>query len=136
MLAAFVVLNLIVFTETGLLFGFFLPGDSLLVTAGLVGHSVGWPIHWLIPTLCVAAILGDSSGYLIGRVAGPRFFTKEKSFFFRRDYLLMAQEFYRNTAARRSSSPSSSRSSAHSRRWSPGRGRCPTGGSSRTRSSA
>ena len=59
-LAAFVVLNLIVFTETGLLVGFFLPGDSLLVTAGLVGHSVGWPIHWLIPTLCVAAILGDS----------------------------------------------------------------------------
>lgn len=92
--AAFVVITLIVFTETGLLFGFFLPGDSLLVTAGLVGHSVGWPIHWLIPILCMAAIIGDSSGYLIGRTVGPRLFTKEKSFFFRRDYLLMAQEFY------------------------------------------
>jgi len=93
-LAAFVVLNLIVFTETGLLFGFFLPGDSLLVTAGLVAHSVGWPVQWLIPTLCLSAILGDSSGYLIGSKAGPRLFTKEKSFFFRKDYLLLAQEFY------------------------------------------
>jgi len=92
--AAFVVITLIVFTETGLLFGFFLPGDSLLVTAGLVGHSVGWPIQWLIPILCLAAILGDSSGYLIGRTVGPRLFTKEKSFFFRKDYLEMAQAFY------------------------------------------
>lgn len=93
-LAAFIVLNLIVFTETGLLVGFFLPGDSLLVTAGVVGHLVGWPIHVLIPTLWVAAILGDSCGYLIGAKAGPRLFRKEKSFFFRKDYLLLAQDFY------------------------------------------
>ena len=93
-LAAFIVLNLIVFTETGLLFGFFLPGDSLLVTAGVVAYLVGWPIHILIPLLCLAAILGDSSGYLIGKLAGPRLFRKEKSFFFRKDYLLAAQEFY------------------------------------------
>jgi membrane-associated protein len=92
--AAFIVLNLIVFTETGLLFGFFLPGDSLLVTAGIVGHAVGWPIQWLIPTLCLAAILGDSSGYLIGMHAGRRLFTREKSFLFRKDYLVMAQDFY------------------------------------------
>jgi membrane-associated protein len=93
-LAAFIVLNLIVFTETGLLFGFFLPGDSLLVTAGVVAYLVGWQIHILIPTLCLAAILGDSSGYLIGKFAGPRLFRKEKSFFFRKDYLLLAQAFY------------------------------------------
>ncbi len=93
-LAAFIVLNLIVFTETGLLFGFFLPGDSLLVTAGVVASLVDWPIHILIPTLCLAAILGDTSGYLIGKFAGPRLFRKEKSFFFRKDYLLAAQEFY------------------------------------------
>ena len=93
-LAAFIVLNLIVFTETGLLFGFFLPGDSLLVTAGVVAYLVDWPIHILIPTLCLAAILGDTSGYLIGKFAGPRLFRKEKSFFFRKDYLLAAQEFY------------------------------------------
>jgi membrane-associated protein len=93
-LAAFIVLNLIVFTETGLLFGFFLPGDSLLVTAGVVAYLVGWQVHVLIPTLCLAAILGDSSGYLIGKFAGPRLFRKEKSFFFRKDYLLLAQAFY------------------------------------------
>src|SRR5215218_6949668 len=79
-LAAFIVLTLIVFTETGLLFGFFLPGDSLLVTAGVVALMVGWPVHVLIPLLCAAAILGDSSGYLIGSQAGPRLFKKEKSF--------------------------------------------------------
>src|SRR5437867_5025032 len=93
-LAAFIVLNLIVFTETGLLVGFFLPGDSLLVTAGVVAYMVGWPIHWLIPTLCLSAILGDSSGRLIGCHAGPRIFTREKSFFFRKDYLLLAHDFY------------------------------------------
>ncbi len=92
--AAFCVLNLIIFTETGLLFGFFLPGDSLLVTAGVVAYLVDWPVHILIPLLCCAAILGDSSGYFIGKVAGPRLFRKEKSFFFRKDYLLLAQEFY------------------------------------------
>src|SRR5262249_33560072 len=83
-----------VFTETGLLVGFFLPGDSLLVTAGVVAYMVGWPVHYLIPLLWAAAVLGDSSGYLIGSKAGPRLFTKEKSFFFRKDYLLAAQAFY------------------------------------------
>ena len=92
--AAFVTVNLIVFIETGLLFGFFLPGDSLLVTAGVAGSIAGWPIHWLILTLWAAAILGDSSGYLIGRTAGPRLFRKEKSLLFRKDYLLAAQDFY------------------------------------------
>lgn len=92
--AAFLVLNLIVFTETGLLVGFFLPGDSLLVTAGVAASIAGWPVHYLIPLLWLAAILGDSSGYLIGRKVGPRVFTKEKSFFFRKKYLEMAQEFY------------------------------------------
>ena len=93
-MAAFIAVTLIVFTETGLLFGFFLPGDSLLVTVGVVAYSAGWPVHYLIPLLWAAAILGDSSGYLIGSKAGPRLFQKEKSFFFRKDYLLMAQEFY------------------------------------------
>lgn len=92
--AAFIAVTLIVFTETGLLVGFFLPGDSLLVTVGIVAHAVGWPVHVLIPMLCAAAILGDSCGRLIGATAGPRLFRKEKSFFFRKDYLLMAQEFY------------------------------------------
>ncbi len=92
--AAFIVLNLIVFTETGLLFGFFLPGDSLLVTAGIVAYAVGWPVHWLILTLCVSAIAGDSLGYWIGKRVGPSIFNKPQSRFFRRDHLLAARAFY------------------------------------------
>src|SRR5271166_4298218 len=84
--AAFIALSMIVFTETGLLVGFFLPGDSLLVTAGIVAWGSNWPVHWLIPMLCIAAILGNNVGYLIGFKSGPRLFYKEKSFFFRRDY--------------------------------------------------
>ncbi len=94
MLAAFIALNLIVFTETGLLIGFFLPGDSLLVTAGIVAWGSDWPLYWLIPTLCISAILGDSVGYFIGMKSGPKLFYKEKSFFFRKDHLLAAQDFY------------------------------------------
>lgn len=94
MLAAFIALNLIVFTETGLLIGFFLPGDSLLVTTGIVAWGSDWPLYWLIPTLCISAIVGDSVGYYIGYKSGPRLFHKEKSFFFRKDHLLVAQHFY------------------------------------------
>jgi membrane-associated protein len=94
MMAAFVAINIIVFTETGLLIGFFLPGDSLLVTTGIVAWNSNWPVAVLILTLCVSAIIGDSVGYYIGLKSGPRIFTREKSWFFRKDYLLMAQQFY------------------------------------------
>jgi membrane-associated protein len=93
-LAAFVVLNLIVFTETGLLIGFFLPGDSLLVTAGIVGHTVGWPVEWLILSLCASAIIGDTVGYWIGHKAGPAIFNRPQSRFFKADHLLAAKAFY------------------------------------------
>lgn len=92
--AAFVALNLIIFTETGLLIGFFLPGDSLLVTAGLVAWSAGWNLSLLLGTLCAAAILGDSVGYAIGYRSGPRIFNREQSWLFRKDHLLAAQAFY------------------------------------------
>ena len=94
MVAAFVALNLIVFTETGLLIGFFLPGDSLLVTAGLVASSAGWNVPLLLGTLCASAILGDSVGYAIGYRTGPRIFSREQSWLFRKDHLLAAQAFY------------------------------------------
>ncbi len=94
MLAAFVALNLIVFTETGLLIGFFLPGDSLLVTAGLVALGAGWNLPLLIGTLCVAAIVGDSVGYAIGRRAGPAIYNRKESFFFRKAHLDAAHVFY------------------------------------------
>ena len=93
-LAAFVVLNLVVFTETGLLIGFFLPGDSLLVTAGLVCWHSGWNLPLLLGTLCAAAIIGDSVGYYIGFRTGPRIFKRKKSLFFAKDHLEKAQHFY------------------------------------------
>ncbi len=94
MVAAFVVLGLVVFTETGLLIGFFLPGDSLLVTAGLVSYHSGWSLPLLMVLLCLAAVVGDSVGYAIGWKTGPRIFTREKSFLFARDHLEKAQRFY------------------------------------------
>jgi membrane-associated protein len=94
MVAAFVALNVIIFTETGLLIGFFLPGDSLLVTAGLVCYLAGWPLGLLLVTLCISAIVGDSVGYSIGFKAGPKIFSRPDSWFFKRDHLLKAQSFY------------------------------------------
>src|SRR3990170_3747025 len=88
------ILVTIVFTETGLLVGFFLPGDSLLVTAGLVAAAGGldiWPLNGL---LMAAAIAGDSVGYYIGARTGPRIFTREKARFFAREHLIRTKRFY------------------------------------------
>lgn len=93
-IAALVVLNLVVFTETGLLVGFCLPGDSLLVTAGLVCYNSGWSLPLLLITLSVAAITGDSVGYYIGYKSGPRIFRREKSLLFAKEHLIKAQQFY------------------------------------------
>ena len=91
----YLALFLIVFAETGLLIGFFLPGDSLLVTAGLLAaleNSLHIGILNLL--LCVAAIAGDSVGYAIGYHAGPKIFNKENSLFFHKAHLMRAQHFY------------------------------------------
>ncbi len=94
--AAFLALNLIVFVETGLLLGFFLPGDSLLVTAGLIASNplCGWNLPLLLLTLCISAIVGDTIGYWIGKKTGPAIFNREKSLLFHKDHLLKAQQFY------------------------------------------
>jgi membrane-associated protein len=90
----YVVLTVIIFAETGLLIGFFLPGDSLLVTAGLLA-SRGLLNVWLVATLLsLAAIVGQTVGYEIGRAAGPRLFAREDSFFFKRSHLQRAHDFY------------------------------------------
>jgi membrane-associated protein len=95
-IAAFIAMNVIVFVETGLLIGFFLPGDSLLVTAGLIASNplCGGNVWLLIVTLCISAIVGDSVGYSIGFKSGPRIFNREQSMFFHKDHLLKAQSFY------------------------------------------
>lgn len=90
----YAVLVAIVFTETGLLVGFFLPGDSLLITAGLVAAAGGLNIWWLNVLLILAAIAGDSVGYAIGFRAGPRIFTREDSLLFNRRHLVRTREFY------------------------------------------
>jgi membrane-associated protein len=84
----------IIFTETGLLIGFFLPGDSLLVTAGLLGSQGFLNVYYLGALCTVAAIVGDSVGYAIGRAAGPRIFTREDSLFFNKKHLYRAHQFY------------------------------------------
>ena len=90
----YTVLFAIVFAETGLLIGFFLPGDSLLVTAGLMAGQGYLNIAWLMASLSLAAIVGDAVGYIIGFKAGPLIFNREQSFLFRRNHLLKTKAFY------------------------------------------
>lgn len=97
------VLIAIVFAETGLFFGFFLPGDSLLVTAGAL-VSGGWINPFGLSTfqnlllmnavLIVTAVVGDAVGFGFGAKTGPALFKREQSFFFRKDRLLAAQRYY------------------------------------------
>jgi len=91
---AYTVLTIFVFAETGMLVGFFLPGDSLLVTAGIFASRGDLNILVLLSLLIPATLLGDSLGYLIGKKIGPKIFTKEQSFFFRKDYLIKTKNFY------------------------------------------
>ncbi|MBI3890186.1 MAG: VTT domain-containing protein [Candidatus Wallbacteria bacterium] len=88
------VLIVIVFAETGLLIGFFLPGDSLLVVAGVLAAAGHLNILWLNVSLMLAAVIGDAVGYQIGLRTGPKIFTREDSLFFRRSHLLRTHEFY------------------------------------------
>jgi len=89
-----VALIVIVFVETGLLVGFFLPGDSLLVTAGIFAARGDLDLVMLNASLSLAAIAGDSVGYGIGVKTGPKIFTREDSLFFNRKHLISAKEFY------------------------------------------
>src|ERR1051326_4264715 len=88
------VLIAIVFAETGVMAGFFLPRDSLLVTAGIIsaaGHLNFW---LLLLELSTAAILGDSLNYTVGRKIGPKIFSREDSILFHKDHLHRTKRFY------------------------------------------
>ena len=86
----------IVFAESGLLIGFFLPGDSLLFTTGFLIHSGLLPvnIHVAVLVIFIAAVLGDSVGYTFGRKLGPRVFNKPDARLFKQEYIQRAQTFY------------------------------------------
>ncbi len=84
----------IIFAETGLMVGFFLPGDSLLVTAGLFAARGDLDVTTLLVTLSLAAIVGDATGYYIGKKAGHTLYSRPNSFFFRKEHLLRTRQFY------------------------------------------
>lgn len=87
---------IIVFAETGLFFGFFLPGDSLLFTAGLLCATgvLDTSIYTLISTICLAGIAGYFSGYLFGKKLGNNLYNKPDSLFFKKRYLYLTQDYY------------------------------------------
>lgn len=86
----------IVFAESGLLIGFFLPGDTLLFTAGFLAHdgAIGVNIHVMVAILFVAAVLGDNVGYWFGKKVGPRIFKRQDSILFHQENLQRAEKFY------------------------------------------
>lgn len=84
----------IIFAESGLLVGFFLPGDSVLFTAGFLASQDILNIYVLVPLLFVAAVTGDSVGYIFGHKVGKKLFTREDSIFFHRKHLIRAKNFY------------------------------------------
>lgn len=86
-------ITVVIFAETGLLIGFFLPGDSLLFTAGFLASQGVFDITTLVTLCAAAAIVGDSIGYAFGRRVGPKIFTREDSLLFRRDHLERAHRF-------------------------------------------
>jgi membrane-associated protein len=92
----FWLLLFVVFAETGLFVGFFLPGDSLLFTAGLLtasGH-IQYHVFFVVLGVCLAAIIGNTVGYAFGKKAGNAIFNRKKTFFFRPSHLKIAKEFY------------------------------------------
>jgi membrane-associated protein len=84
----------IIFAESGMMVGFFFPGDTLLFSAGILAASGKLNIVTTIITIALAAIIGDNAGYHIGRNLGPRLFSKKDSIVFRHEYIMRAEKFY------------------------------------------
>jgi membrane-associated protein len=92
-------LFIVVFAESGVFFGFFLPGWSLLFTAGLLSSQGVFNVYYLIIILGLAAILGDNTGYWFGKKVGNKIFTKEDSLFFNKKYLIKTEDYYNKYGA-------------------------------------
>jgi membrane-associated protein len=89
-----VLIAAIIFAESGMMVGFLFPGDTLLFSAGILAASGHLPIVWTIVVIAAAAIAGDNTGYHIGRLLGPKLFTKKDGIIFRHDHIMRAEQFY------------------------------------------
>src|SRR5262245_20983136 len=90
----YLVITLVVCAETGLAVGIIMPGESLVLVAGMLAASGHLKLGILIPCIIVASIVGDAMGFAVGSRLGPKIFTRTKSIFFRPEYLLKANAFY------------------------------------------
>lgn len=93
-LTALIIIGAIIFAESGLLIGFFLPGDTLLFTAGFFAVQGQLPLAGVLAVIFLMAVVGDNVGYTIGKRLGPRLFTKKNGLIFRQDYVARAETFY------------------------------------------
>lgn len=96
----YVGVGLAIFAESGVLIGLFLPGDSLLFTAGILAAAAYMDIWILVPLVVVAAILGDSAGYWFGKKVGTKLFERPNSRFFRQEYVARTEAFFRQHGAK------------------------------------
>lgn len=94
------VIALIVYAESGMMVGFFLPGDTLLLSAGILAASGQFPIELTVTVIALAAVLGDNTGYIIGKTAGKRLFRKKDGIIFRQEYVQKAEKFYEKHGAK------------------------------------
>jgi membrane-associated protein len=94
------VIALIIYAESGMMVGFFLPGDTLLLSAGVLAASGQFPIELTVGVIALAAVLGDNTGYIIGKTAGKRLFRKEDGIIFRQEYVRRAEKFYEKHGAK------------------------------------
>lgn len=90
----------VVFAESGLFFGFFLPGDSLLMVAGILASEGVFNFPILVSIIVIAAVLGDNVGYWFGKYIGKKLFKKEDTFFFKQKHLIAASDFYEKYGAK------------------------------------
>lgn len=93
-LTALIIIGAIIFAESGLLIGFFLPGDTLLFTAGFFAAQGHLPLAGVLAVIFLTAVIGDNVGYTIGKRLGPRLFKKKNGMIFRQEYVARAETFY------------------------------------------
>ncbi len=95
-----ILVALLIFAESGMMVGFFFPGDTLLLSAGVFAAQGKLSLSWLITFVVIAAIAGDNTGYQIGRTMGKRLFRKKDGLFFRQEYVEQSEKFYERYGAK------------------------------------